>query len=107
MAQAYVDGLVKAHKVIMFSKTYCPYCVKAKNVLAKYQIKDLLIIELDNRDDADEIQDYLKKLTGARTVPRVFINGQCIGGGDDTVSMDKANKLKPLLESISALENEK
>ena len=32
----------------------------------------------------DAIQDYLKELTGARSVPRVFVNGKFYGGGDDT-----------------------
>lgn len=26
-------------------------------------------------------------------VPRVFINGKCIGGGDDVVAADKAGEL--------------
>jgi len=64
----YVDNLIKSHKVAVFSKTYCPYCVKAKNVLSKYKLNDLKVIELDDRDDSDQIQEYLKKLTGARTV---------------------------------------
>jgi glutaredoxin 3 len=63
MAQAYVDEIVKSHKVAVFSKTYCPYCVKAKQVLGKYKINDILVVELDNRDDADDIQDYLLKVT--------------------------------------------
>lgn len=63
-----VDQALKSHKVVVFSKTYCPFCVKAKNVLKKYNIKDIVIIELDNRDDADEIQDYCARLTGARSV---------------------------------------
>ena len=103
MAEKYVDTLIKSHKVTVFSKTYCPYCVKAKNVLAKYKINDLMIVELDNRDDADDIQNYLLKLTGARTVPRVFINGKCIGGGDDTAKLDSHNKLKALLDECGAL----
>jgi glutaredoxin 3 len=105
MAQAYVDGIIKSHKVAVFSKTYCPYCVKAKQVLGKYKINDLLVIELDNRDDADDIQDYLSKITGARSVPRVFIAGKCIGGGDDTAKLEKESKLKGLLESAGALDN--
>merc|ERR1712046_275312 len=32
-----------------------------------------------------QIQDELQSLTGARSVPRVFINGEFYGGGDDTV----------------------
>jgi glutaredoxin 3 len=98
-----VDELIKTHKVVVFSKTYCPYCVKAKNVLTKYAIKDLYVIELENREDCDEMQNYLSKLTGARTVPRVFIDGKCIGGGDDTAKLDSQNKLKPLLLSCGAI----
>ena len=36
-------------------------------------------------------------------VPRVFINGKCIGGGDDTERLDRDNKLKPMLEQAGAL----
>ena len=64
----FVDQAIKSHKVVVFSKTYCPYCTKAKNVLGKYKLKDAKIIELDDRDDSDVIQDYLAKITGARTV---------------------------------------
>ncbi|KAI6234383.1 Glutaredoxin-1 protein [Aphelenchoides fujianensis] len=42
-------------------------------------------VELDKRQDCSEIQDYLKELTGARSVPRVFVGGKFLGGGDDTV----------------------
>ena len=42
--------------------------LKAKKVLSNYQINDILIVELDNRSDVNEIQDYLAKITGARTV---------------------------------------
>jgi glutaredoxin 3 len=69
----YVDNLIKSHKVTVFSKTYCPYCVKAKNVLNKYNLNDIKVIELDDREDSDQIQEYLKKLTGARTVIRIFL----------------------------------
>ncbi|GLG94084.1 Putative glutaredoxin [Gryllus bimaculatus] len=55
-------------------------------------------IELDKRDDADAIQDILGEITGARTVPRVFVKGQCIGGGTDVKKMYEAGKLEVLLQ---------
>ena len=64
----FVDQKIAEQKVVVFSKSYCPYCIKAKNILKKYNIEDLLIIELEDREDCDEIQDYLQKITGARTV---------------------------------------
>jgi hypothetical protein len=42
--------------------------------------------QLDQRDDGDAIQAALAEITGGRSVPRVFIGGKFIGGGDDTVS---------------------
>ncbi|CAF0889268.1 unnamed protein product [Brachionus calyciflorus] len=100
---SFAEEQIKSHKVVVFSKTYCPYCVKAKNVLKKYDIKDIVIIELDNRDDADQMQDYFARVTGARTVPRVFINGKCIGGGDDTARLDSNGQLKELLQACDAI----
>ncbi len=64
----FVDDAINSHAVTVFSKSHCPYCVKAKSVLSKYALNDVHIIELDNRSDAASIQDYLYKLTGGRTV---------------------------------------
>ena len=44
------------------------------------------------------IQDELKKMTGARSVPRVFINQKFFGGGDDTVAGVRSGKIQQLLE---------
>ena len=54
--------------------------------------------------DGDAIQDYLLELTGERTVPRVFIKGQCIGGGSETRNLHQQNKLVPLLKDAGAID---
>ena len=82
-----------------------PYCVKAKRILGKYQMKDYKILELDEMDGGDEYQTILGKMTGARTVPRVFIGGKCIGGGDDTERLEKKGELTTQLKEINAIEN--
>ena len=66
----FVDSTISRYKVTVFSKTFCPYCRKAKEILSNYQIKDdcLEIIELEKRPDMNQIQTYLKELTGASTV---------------------------------------
>ena len=48
-------------------------------------------------------QDHMRSLTGARSVPRVFIGGKCVGGGDEVASLDAKGKLKPMLEEVGAL----
>ncbi|CAI5438878.1 unnamed protein product [Caenorhabditis angaria] len=104
-AKAFVDGLLQSHKVVVFSKTYCPYCHKAKSIFDNSSLKagSLEWIEIDERKDCNEIQDYLGKLTGARSVPRVFIGGQFIGGCDDTVAAHKNGKLAKLLAEAGAV----
>ncbi|KAK5971787.1 putative glutaredoxin [Trichostrongylus colubriformis] len=104
-AKAYVDGLLQAHKVVVFSKSYCPYCHKARAALESQNIKPEALhwVEIDGRPDCSEIQDYLKSLTGARSVPRVFINQKFIGGGDETAAAAKNGTLAKLLKEAQAI----
>ena len=68
MSKAYVELQIKDNKVVVFSKTYCPYCKKAKEALSSTGLKDYALVELDERNDGDEIQDILKGITGGRSV---------------------------------------
>lgn len=96
MAKVFVEAQIGSKKVVVFSKTYCPYCRMAKSAL-KDVGADFLCIELDDRDDGDAIQDVLKEMTGARSVPRVFIDKKCIGGGSETKALKDSGKLKAMI----------
>ena len=100
-----VDCLLRTKKVVVISKTGCPYCVEVKQTLASYKIKMgcLAVLEIDTRGDGDEIQDYMEQVTGARTVPRVFIDGVCVGGGDETAAAHESGELKELLLKAGAI----
>lgn len=87
-----VKDLIKSDVVVIFSKSYCPYCKLAKDVFEKID-KNYTAIELDKRDDANDIQEVLEEITGARTVPRVFVNGECLGGGTDVKALYENGKL--------------
>lgn len=54
------------------------------------------MIELDDREDAQDIQDVLYEITGARTVPRVFLNGECLGGGTDVKKLYDSGELEKI-----------
>ena len=82
-----------------------PYCTKAKKILGKYKIKDYKVIELDNMKEGDDYMEELGRMTDAETVPRVFIAGECIGGGDDTERLEKKGELEKKLKAADALEN--
>ncbi|XP_066504247.1 glutaredoxin 2 isoform X2 [Hoplias malabaricus] len=94
----FVQDVVAHNCVVIFSKTSCPYCKMAKNVFneigATYKV-----IELDEHNHGRQLQETLAQMTGARTVPRVFVNGKCIGGGSDTQQLHRQGKLLPLIEN--------
>ncbi|XP_041982343.1 glutaredoxin-C4-like [Aricia agestis] len=94
--QNFIKNAVSQDKVVVFSKTYCPYCKLAKDIFQKIN-QPMKVIELDEREDGNSIQDNLASITGFRTVPQVFINGNCVGGGSDVQALHKAGKLEPML----------
>lgn len=94
----WVDSLVKGHKVTVFSKSYCPFCQAAINALKGMNIGDLHVEHIENNPYCDAIQDYMNEKTGARSVPRVFVNGRFFGGGEATVAAVKSGALRKTLD---------
>lgn len=81
-------------KIKIYSKTSCPACVMAKDILNKKGAAYEEII-LDNKPE--EIQELISR-TGMKTVPQIFINEEFIGGCSDLMDLDKQKKLDPLLK---------
>jgi len=95
-----IDRLVKENKVMVFSKSTCPFCSRAKDVLRAEGV-DFETLELDTLPptEMEEMQQHFAQLTGARTVPRIFIQGQCIGGCDDVLALQQSGTLADALGS--------
>jgi len=85
------------NKVMVFSKTYCPYCSKAKEALTNLGVK-FTAYELDEQSDGAAIQAALLEITGQRTVPNIFVKGQHIGGCDNTLAAIESGKLQAMLK---------
>ncbi|KAL9224725.1 hypothetical protein vseg_000734 [Gypsophila vaccaria] len=97
----FVKKTISSHKIVIFSKSYCPYCRRAKEVFKELN-QTPHVIELDERDDGWDIQTALSEIVGRRTVPQVFVDGKHIGGSDDTVEAYRSGKLAKLLGIESA-----
>ncbi|KAL4634080.1 hypothetical protein ACB092_04G171500 [Castanea dentata] len=104
MALNKAKEIVSSNPVIVFSKTYCGYCKRVKQLFiqlgASYKI-----IELDEERDGSDIQSALAEWTGQRTVPNVFIGGKHIGGCDTIIEKYQAGQLVPLLTEAGAIAN--
>ncbi|KAL3690723.1 hypothetical protein R1sor_004374 [Riccia sorocarpa] len=82
--------------VVVYSKSWCPYCARAKGLFKELGV-ECLVIELNEIVEEQEVQDALRRLTGQSTVPNIFIGGKHIGGCDNTFELHKRGKLLPLL----------
>ncbi len=81
-------------QVTVYSKTFCPYCVRAKKLLESKGVKFEEIMV----DDKPELFNELKKKSGMMTVPQIFINDQLIGGYTELAELNEAGELDPLLK---------
>ncbi|GJN02390.1 hypothetical protein PR202_ga19736 [Eleusine coracana subsp. coracana] len=102
MALAKAKEIVASAPVVVFSKSYCPFCVRVKKLFEQLGAS-FKAIEMDVESDGAELQNALKEWTGQRTVPNVFIKGKHIGGCDDTMALNTQGKLVPLLTEAGAI----
>ncbi|MDM1248213.1 glutaredoxin 3 [Acinetobacter sichuanensis] len=81
-------------EVIVYSTTFCPYCVRAKSLLER---KGVAFTEINLDQEAPEVKVELMQKTRHRTVPQIFIKDQFIGGFDQLYALEKEGKLDDLL----------
>lgn len=83
-------------EIIVYSKSYCPYCQAAKALLTR---KGAVFTEIDVTTDPEGQRAMAKKANGRSTVPQIFIGDRHIGGSDDLHALDARGGLDPLLEA--------
>jgi glutaredoxin 3 len=80
--------------VEMYTKMFCPYCVRAKSLLER---KGVNVNEIAVDRGGELKQEMIQRAGGRMTVPQIFINGRHVGGCDDLFELDGAGKLDELL----------
>jgi GrxC family glutaredoxin len=80
--------------ITVYSKTYCPFCDSAKQLLSSLNL-DYEVVDITN--DPETAQKISQK-SGMMTVPQIFINEKCIGGYTELEKLARENKLKELIE---------
>jgi glutaredoxin 3 len=76
----------------IYTKDYCPFCIKAKMLFKK------LGVDFEEINVNDEIMNVLIEKTGMMTVPQIFIDDKLIGGCDDLYELEREGTLKELLK---------
>lgn len=85
-----------AAKVEIYTWRTCPYCIRAKNLLANKGVN-----YTEYSIDGDEAARNLmaRRANGRRSLPQIFINDHHIGGCDDIYALEGQGKLDELLVS--------
>uniref|UniRef100_A0A8C5A2U7 thioredoxin-disulfide reductase (NADPH) n=1 Tax=Gadus morhua TaxID=8049 RepID=A0A8C5A2U7_GADMO len=91
-----IQELIESNQVVVFSKSYCPFCVKVKDLFKDLDVK-CNVVELDLVDEGTNYQELLVEMTGQKTVPNVFINKTHVGGWDKTKQAHTDGLLQQLL----------
>ncbi|RZJ24939.1 MAG: glutaredoxin 3 [Haliea sp.] len=82
--------------VKMYTTQFCPYCVRAKQVLQARGVDAIEEIRVDTQPDE---RRKMMEITGRRTVPQIFIGETHVGGCDELMALDSRGGLLPLLNA--------
>lgn len=85
-------------KVEIYTKSYCPFCTRAKELL---RIKGVKFVEYDITDDPGG-QHEMRQRSGQETVPEIFIADRLVGGCSELFALDELGELDHLLVSSPA-----
>jgi len=80
--------------VRMYATATCPYCLRAKQLLAH---KGVTAIEEIRVDLEPAQRRAMMELTGRHTVPQIFIGDTHVGGCDDLIALEARGGLDALL----------
>ena len=80
--------------VEIYTKTFCPYCWRAKLLL---ESKGVEYKEISVDFGGEVRQLMVERASGRTTVPQIFIGEVHVGGCDDLMALDRAGRLDGLL----------
>lgn len=84
---------MSAPAVVMYLKSWCPYCQRARELLRSKQVS---VEEIDIESQPQRREEMIRR-SGRTTVPQIFIGERHVGGCDDLLALNAAGGLDPLL----------
>ncbi len=82
--------------VTIYTKPFCPYCVRALNLLNR---KGVPLTEIEAGFDPALRREMIERSGGRATYPQIFIGQTHIGGCDEMLALDRDGELDRLLNS--------
>jgi glutaredoxin 3 len=85
---------VTAAAVTLYVSGWCPYCERAKGLLAQ---KNVVFNEINVEDEA-KFREEMVARSNRHTVPQIFIGDKHVGGCDDLFELDRSGELDRLIQ---------
>ena len=82
-------------KVVIYSSDWCPYCIRAKQLLTSKSVS-FDEIRVDGKPD---VRAAMTRKAGRTSVPQIWIGETHVGGCDDLFALERAGKLDALLDT--------
>jgi len=102
-----IGSKIKSNKVMMFSFSTCPFCLRAKQILREDYGEDIEVYECDLEPEGYAVRAELGRLTGRTSMPSTWLGpdvllGGCNDGGlGGVAALDREGRLAPLLAERS------
>ena len=82
-------------EIVIYSSDWCPYCIRAKQLLASKGV-DFEEIKVDGRP---ELRAEMTRKAQRTSVPQIWIGSTHVGGCDELHALERAGRLDALLEA--------
>lgn len=79
--------------VVIYTSAWCPYCMRAKQLLESKGVK----YEEISVDGQPGVRAEMARRAGRSTVPQIWIGTTHVGGCDDLHALERAGRLDALL----------
>jgi glutaredoxin 3 len=80
----------------IYTKAFCPYCWRAKQLL---EAKGVKYREISVDYGGELRQQMIQRAKGRTTVPQIFIREHHVGGCDDLFALERSGRLDDLIST--------
>nr|WP_298141650.1 glutaredoxin 3 [uncultured Pseudomonas sp.] len=81
--------------IVIYSSDWCPYCIRAKQLLVGKGVA-FEEIKVDGKPD---VRAEMTRKARQTSVPQIWIGDHHVGGCDDLYALERAGKLDALLKA--------
>ncbi len=82
--------------VTIYTRAFCPYCVRALALIHK---KGVEYTEIKAGMNAEKKREMIARSKGGQTFPQIFVGDEHIGGCDEMMALERTGALDVLLHS--------